>query len=114
MTKVIPAIVILALLGAMTLTLTSASAGGKTTKIKVGNNFFSPEKKAVKRGTKVRFKWDGGALHNVTKRKGPAGKIASKTTRKPGVNFTKSFKRKGVYRLICTIHPSMKLKLTVR
>lgn len=114
MRKAVPVIVVMALLGAMTLAVTSAPAGGKTTKIKVGNNFFSPEKKAVKRGTKVRFKWDGGALHNVTKRKGPAGKIASKTTKKSGVNFAKTFKRKGVYRLICTIHPSMKLKLTVR
>jgi plastocyanin len=114
MRKAVPVIMAVALLGAMTLAVSSAPAGGRTTKIKVGNNFFSPEKKTVKRGTKVRFKWEGGALHNVTKRKGPGGKIASKTTKKSGVNYTKTFKRKGTYKLICTIHPSMKLKLKVR
>ena len=115
MRRAVPVIVILALLGAMTLAVTSAPAGGSTTKIKVGNNFFKPEKKTIRRGTKVRFKWEGGAPHNVTKTKGPAGKIVSKTTSKSGVNFTKTFKRQGTYKLICTIHPSqMKLKLRVK
>lgn len=92
-----------------------ASAGGKTAKVTVGNNFFSPESKKVKKGTKVKFKWDGGGDHNVTKRKGPGGKIASKTTSSSGVNFRKKFKQKGTYKFICTIHPdSMKLTLKVR
>ena len=106
----------LGVLGATMLAAGSAAAGGKGAKVTVGNNFFSPATKRVKRGTKVRFKWTGGgAPHNVTKRRGPGGKIASKTTAKRGVNFVHRFKKKGTYKLYCTIHPSsMKLKLRVR
>jgi len=116
MFKVVLVAVALATLGAAVLAAGPATAGGKRAKVTVGNNFFKPAKKAVKRGTKVKFRWTGGgAPHNVTKRRGPGGKIASKTTAKRGVNFAHTFKKRGTYKLLCTIHPSsMKLKLTVR
>jgi plastocyanin len=116
MPKVIALSLALAMLGAAVLAAGPAAAGGKRAKVTVGNNFFSPMSKTIKRGTKVRFKWTGGgAPHNVTKRKGPGGKFASKTTGKRGVNYVRTFKKKGTYKLFCTIHPeSMKLKLRVR
>jgi plastocyanin len=116
MSKAIALSLALAMLGAAVLAAGPAAAGGKRAKVTVGNNFFSPTSKTIKRGTKVRFKWTGGgAPHNVTKRKGPGGRFASKTTGKRGVNYVRTFKKKGTYKLFCTIHPeSMKLKLRVR
>lgn len=111
-------LILLALVLATTMVLgsTAAPAGHKSAKIKVGNNFFSPTKKTVKRGTVVKFKWTGGgAPHNVTKKSGPAGKFKSKTTAAGGVHFKKKFKRAGTYKIFCTIHPnSMNLKLRVK
>lgn len=106
----------LALVAALALSTAASEAGKKSTRITVGNNFFSPKKKTVKKGTKVKFKWEGGgAPHDVTKKKGPRGKFQSDLTSQSGVNFKKKFKKPGTYRIFCTIHPdSMKLRLKVR
>jgi plastocyanin len=84
-----------------------------TTTIKLKDNFFAPSEKTVKRGTTVRFKWAGINPHNITKVSGPGGRFASRTTWRPGVNFAKKFEKVGAYRLICTLHSGMELKLTV-
>ena len=114
--KTIPALAAVALVAALVIGPASAPAGHKkTTKIKVGNNFFAPTSKTIKRGTKVKFKWAGGVPHNVIKKKGPAGKFKSKTTSKSGVNYSKTFKKAGKYKLFCSIHPvTMKLTLKVK
>ena len=114
MRRAAPIVLILALLSVSALGAQTATA--KKTKVTVGNNFFKPAKKTVRKGTKVRFKWTGGGpVHNVTKKRGPGGKFASRTTSSKGVNFSRKFKQRGTYRLLCTIHPSrMKLKLIVK
>ena len=90
---------------------TPALAAKKT--VRVGDNFFSPDKKSVSKGTKVKFKWVGSNPHNVTKSSGPGGSFGSDTTSSRGVNFTKKFKKTGKYKLICTIHSGMKMTLKV-
>jgi plastocyanin len=103
-----------AIVALLALSALSGSAAAATT-IAVGDNFFSPASKTIKRGTRVRFNWTGRRPHNVTKTRGPGGGFASITTRSRGVNFAKKFRRSGVYRMICTIHPSeMRLMLRVR
>lgn len=89
------------------------TAGAATT-IALGDNFFAPSSKTIASGTKVRFNWTGSRRHNVTKKRGPGGGFSSATTRSNGIRFAKTFSKRGVYRLYCTIHPEeMKLKLTV-
>jgi plastocyanin len=90
----------------------SAAAGGSTA-IKVGDNFFKPTSKTVSKGTKVKFRWIGHHKHNVIKKRGPGESFASPTTRQRGVNFAKRFKKRGSYKIICTIHDKMKLSLKV-
>lgn len=91
------------------------TAAAAKTAIRLGDNFFKPARKAVRRGTLVRFRWIGRNRHNVTKRRGPGRRFKSRTTRRRGVNFSKRFRKRGTYRLICTIHPTeMRLKLRVR
>jgi plastocyanin len=92
----------------------TAMAAPKTT-VLVGDNFFKPSGKVVRRGTIVRFRWIGRRLHNVTKRRGPGQRFRSRTTRQRGVNFAKRLTRRGAYKLVCTIHPrTMRLTLRVR
>jgi len=108
---------VVAVAGAIALVpvLGGVANGAPKTTVKLGDNFFKPSVKSVKRGTKVRFKWVGNRPHNVTKRSGPGGSFSSRTTSARGVNFAKRFAKKGTYRLICTIHPTtMRMKLTVR
>ena len=91
-----------------------AGARGSTT-VKLADDFFSPGRETVSAGTKVRFKWIGSDRHNVTKKSGPGRSFGSETTDDRGVNFAKKFKKRGNYKLICTIHATdgMKLKLKV-
>ena len=90
-----------------------AVGGAAGTTVKLGDDFFSPDKKTVSKGTTVRFKWIGTNDHNVVKQSGPGGSFASETTDEPGVNFTKKFKKVGKYKIVCTIHDEMKLTLKV-
>ena len=87
----------------------------KSTKIKLGDNFFSPTAKKIKKGTRAKFKWTGNNPHNVTLKKGPGKKFKSKTTSSNGVNFARKFKKRGTYKIFCTIHPTtMNLRLRVK
>jgi plastocyanin len=105
------AIAAAALAGAVLSTGTATAGGGAT--IKVDDDFFSPNKKTVSSGTAVKFKWVGSNAHNVTKQSGPGGSFQSETTDDKGVNFTKKFKKAGTYKLVCTIHQGMDMKLKV-
>jgi plastocyanin len=90
----------------------SGSAGAKRT-VDVGDDFFSPDKLSISKGTKVAFNWIGRDEHNVTKKRGPGGGFASETTDDRGVNFQKKFKKAGTYKLVCTVHDGMKMKVQV-
>jgi plastocyanin len=82
--------------------------------ITVGNNFLSPSKKTISRGTKLEFRWVGGERHHIVKTEGPGGAIQELATSKKGVNLAHTFNKRGTYRFVCTIHPTeMHLKLTV-
>ena len=105
-----------ALIAAVALTalpLLGGTASAAT--VRLGDNFFAPSSKTVRSGAKVRFKWAGNRRHNVTKGRGPGGFFASTTTNRDGVRFAKKFRKRGVYRLYCTLHPTeMRMKLIVR
>jgi plastocyanin len=106
------AFVIAAVAAVSLLPPTGALAGTK--KVTVGNNFFKPKTVKIQRKSTVKFKWSGGVNHNVTKKSGPGKAFASKTTKKKGVNFKKTFKKQGTYKLFCTIHPdTMNMKVKV-
>ena len=106
---------VLAGVAAMVALIVPAGGGAAAgTTVKLGDNFFSPEKKTVSAGTTVRFKWVGSNDHNVVKQSGPGGSFSSSTTDDPGVNYTKKFKKTGKYKLVCTIHAdTMKMTLKV-
>jgi plastocyanin len=103
-----------ALASGLALVALSGVAGARaSTTIQLDDNFFSPSSKTVSKGTKVKFKWVGSNNHNVVKKSGPGGSFSSGTTDDRGVNFKKKFKKSGTYKIICTIHQGMKLKLKV-
>ena len=98
---------------ALGVAVTSATdkRGAKT--VSVGDDFFNPSNLNVSKGTKVRWKWIGDDQHNVVKKSGPGGDFSSPITDERGVNLTHKFSKNGTYRIVCTVHESMKMKVNV-
>ena len=118
-----------ALIAALSLAMPAAGVAGKTKKVKVVDDYFSPSKVTVKKNKKVAFKWASDNLnsHNVTLTKGPKGvkpkkkpcakgkitKCNTSATGSIGINFKPTFNKPGTYKFVCTIHPTV-MKATVK
>ena len=87
----------------------STAAGTKTIAIK--DDVFSPKRTTISKDTLVTWRWQGDNPHNVksrgTKRFKSSGTKTSGTHR---YRFTKA----GTYRYVCTLHPGMSGRITVR
>lgn len=79
--------------------------------VSVRDNYFSPSSASVKRGTKVSWRWRGRSPHNVVVRSGPTR--FSSPVRSSG-RYSRVLRRKGTYRIVCTIHGGMTMTLRVR
>ena len=79
------------------------------TKVSVDDNFFEPKRVTVTVGDRVTWKWDGYVAHNVKVEKGPQ-KFKSETQSEG--KYSKVIKKPGVYRIVCTLHPGMTMKVT--
>ena len=104
------AVVAIATTGVLALSGVAGAKGSAT--IKLLSETFSPDKKTISAGTKVKFNWIDGK-HNIVKSSGPGGAIDSGIFNTPGVNYTHKFSKAGTYKLICTVHDNMKVKLKV-
>lgn len=104
-TKVIPLALVAAVSGAIA--VQAAAAPSKT--INVNDDFFKPQTVTVKKGTTLKFKFSG--FHNVE----ADGKSAFKNIpdRSSGTVARKANK-KGNFKLLCSIHDGMSLKLKVK
>jgi plastocyanin len=99
---------------AVTASVTSATPSKRASKtVKVADDVYSPDSLSVSSGTKVKFNWTGSHKHNVVKKKGPGGSFASTITSADGVQFEHKFSKAGTYKIICTVHPEMKMKINV-
>jgi plastocyanin len=79
------------------------------TKVSVDDNFFEPKRVTVTVGDRVTWKWDGYVAHNVKVEKGPQ---KFKSAIKSEGTFSRVIRKPGVYRIVCTLHPGMTMKLT--
>lgn len=91
----------------------SALASTPTKSASVKDNFFAPKTLTIRHGTRVTWVWHSfGVFHNVTVKSGPA-KFHSAS--KGGGSYSHLFTQKGIYHLICTLHPTqMKETIVVR
>ena len=78
-----------------------------TTTVLVKDDFFSPKKLTVSKGSTVKWRWSGKIPHNVT-----AGGFHSKTSNK--LTFSHKFVKAGTFKVQCTIHQSFGQKMTIR
>jgi plastocyanin len=59
----------------------------------------------------VKWVWKGKIAHNVTVTRGP---VKFKSGTKAKGTYSKRLTRAGIYTIVCTIHPGMKMTLKVR
>lgn len=112
MRKLLPLVLLAALAGALLAAVPALSAR-KT--VEVDDNYFvregSPPTVRVNRNDTVVWQWEGRNPHNVTVTSGPA-RFNSRTQRSG--SYRKKVTRAGGYRIVCTIHAGMQMRLRVR
>jgi plastocyanin len=91
-------------------------------KVTVNDFYFGPSSVTIKKNGSINWVWSelNTYPHDVHLKKGPAGlkqkaSYSTKTTAVTEARFHKKFVTPGVYKFICTIHPTeMKLTVTVK
>ena len=85
----------------------SASKPGGTT-VDMVDLAFEPRALTIKRGQRVTFRNRGKVTHNAK------GKTFFSRVVEPGGSYRHTFNRAGTFEYLCTFHPGMEGKLTVR
>jgi plastocyanin len=71
--------------------------------VEVGSLYFGPRNISIRRGAALRWHFFGNTLHNVTLANGPRGFSSPNLDREREYSYR--FRRRGVYRLYCGLHP---------
>ena len=109
---------VVALAGAALLSAAPAHGASRKT-VAVGDNYLTPGKLTVKRGTTVTWRWPGydqsGDVHDVGLVAGPKGvkKFRSEAA-STGYTFSRKLTVPGTYRLRCSLHHAMRMTINVR
>lgn len=85
-----------------------------TRTVKIGDNYFIKKgggTVTVKKGTKVKWLWTGKAPHTVTGL--GAGKFINSGKPKKTGSYILTTRKKGTFKIICTIHNGQKMTLKV-
>ena len=96
------------------LLLVASAAFAKTETVEVGDDFFSPKKAKIQKNDRIAFDWIGTNEHDIVKVKGPGNFFESGPITGSGVEFKHKFKKAGDYKLICSIHENMTMKVEVK
>ena len=105
-----PILLLAAGVTAAALAIPSAGDAAASKTVKVKNFAFSPSSLTVRHGTKVTWRFQDSATHNVTVKKGPA-KFHSADKRRG--KYSHRLTKRGTYKLICSIHPDMRQTIVV-
>lgn len=94
------------------------TANASATKtVKVADNFYSPKKLTVAKGTTIKWTWSNrnADSHDVFLNKRPKG--VKRFQSPPAATFF-SYKRKlgkaGTYKILCTFHENMTMRIDVK
>jgi plastocyanin len=112
MRRLLPVVLLAALAATL---LVAVPAVSKRRSVEVDDNYFvrqgSPPTVRVMRNDTVVWVWEGSNPHNVTVTSGPA-RFNSRT--QSSGTYRRKVTRRGSYRIVCTIHPGMAMRLRVR
>ena len=107
------------MVGALALALAGASAASapKPRTVKVGDDYYSPVKLTVKKGTKIKWRWLAGNAdtHDVRLKSGPKGvKKFHSELAASDYSYSKKLTVPGTYRIYCSLHREMKETIVVK
>jgi plastocyanin len=107
------------LLAGVALLLSAAPAQAGKRSVRIYDNYFLPDSLTVKRGTVVVWRWPGadeaGDVHDVKLKSGPKGaKKFHSEAAATDFSFRRRLKVPGRYRIVCTLHEEMTMKIRVR
>jgi plastocyanin len=85
------------------------------TTVRIGQRGLMLSKSSVvlKKGDRIVFTNEDDVIHNIHLF-GPGGFEKDLGLQRPGVPLSYTFRKPGVYRVRCNIHPSMKMTVTVK
>jgi plastocyanin len=98
-------------------TAADGSSAKRVKRVQVGDDYYGPTHLTVKQGTKVRWVWlaDNGDSHDVKLVKAPRGvKKFHSASAATDYTFTRRLRKKGTYKILCTLHQDMKMTIKVR
>jgi plastocyanin len=109
----------IAVLAGAVLISTVPAQGAATKTVTLGDNYYAPKTLKVKRGTKVAWRWpgfdEGGDVHDVKLRSGPAGvKKFHSEAASTDYTFKRKLTKPGTYKIVCTLHEEMRMTVKVR
>jgi len=90
--------------GAVAAIAVPAVAAGPT--VRVGDDYFRAKTVTVKKGTTVTWRWVGSDSHNVVFK-------GFKSTLKNKGTYRHTFRRRGTFRYVCTLHDDRGMRGTV-
>jgi plastocyanin len=98
-----------------------AAAPAKSATVSINDFYFGPTAVTIKAGGSVKWVWSSANTypHDVHLKSGPAGlkqrgSYSTKTSAVTDARFQHAFPTPGTYKFICTIHPQMKMTVTVK
>jgi plastocyanin len=77
-------------------------------RVTVKDNFFEPRSVDIHRGGRVTWVWRGENEHNLTFTKVPKGASKRGADARRRGHFTRVFRKRGVYKYVCTLHAGMR------
>jgi plastocyanin len=107
----------LALAGAALVAAPATAAAPKPKTVKIADNYYLPAKLKVKPRTRVVWRWpaEAGDVHDVKLKSAPKGvKRFHSQPASAGYSFKRTLKKRGRYRIVCTLHEEMAMTITVR
>jgi plastocyanin len=93
------------------------AAAAATKRVKVADDFFSPKRLRVVRGTTIKWVWSrrNSNTHDVYLNRRPKG--ARRFHSRPATRsatFKRKLRKPGRYRILCTFHEGMAMRIDVR
>ncbi|MBX5470431.1 MAG: hypothetical protein IRZ21_11090 [Thermoleophilaceae bacterium] len=95
--------------------LQAESSATKT--VRIGDNYYSPARLTVRRGTTIVWKWPRttGDTHDVNLGARPRGvKRFHSELVATGYTFRRKLTKPGLYRIYCSIHADMRMTIRVK
>ena len=103
---------LLILAAAAALAAAAPAQAGKVATVDLGTSYYAPAKLTVKKGDKVRFKWNPSFdMHDVNVKSGPQ---RFNSPLQASGTWTRRFTKPGKYVLYCSQHSDMGMTLVVK